>query len=200
VEKALQRVEQASEAQKAQYEQQLQELAEKLRQAEERSQRALSMAQQTKRGHVYIISNVGSFGNDVYKIGLTRRLEPLDRVRELGDSSVPFEFDVHALIFAEDAPALERQLQKHFLMMQMNKVNYRKEFFRVDLKHVREEVEQLGLTARWTMVADAREYRETMAIEKAIKNDPALRDAWVNRQLELESLPDVFDEAEAVAK
>jgi hypothetical protein len=98
MEKALLKVQQATDAQKAIYEQQLVDLSEKLRQAEERSQRALSMAQQTKRGHVYIISNVGSFGPDVYKIGLTRRLEPLDRVRELGDSSVPFAFDVHALI------------------------------------------------------------------------------------------------------
>lgn len=91
MENALHRVQQANEEQKAKYESQLQELTEKLREAEERSQRALSMAQQTKRGHVYIISNIGSFGADVYKIGLTRRLEPLDRVRELGDSSVPFE-------------------------------------------------------------------------------------------------------------
>lgn len=186
MEKALQKVQQATEAQKAQYEQQLQDLADRLRAAEERSQRALSMAQQTKRGHVYIISNIGSFGSDVYKIGLTRRLEPLDRIRELGDSSVPFEFDVHALIFADDAPALETQLHKHFLLMQMNKVNHRKEFFRVGIQHIREEVEKLGLTAKWTMTAQAREYRETIAIEKAIENDASLRDAWVKRQLELE--------------
>ena len=80
---------------------------------------------------MYIISNIGSFGELVYKIGLTRRLEPLGRIRELGDSSVPFEFDVHALIFSEDAPSLETKLHNHFLMMQMNKVNYRKEFFKV---------------------------------------------------------------------
>ena len=188
VEKALQQVEHASEAQKARYEQQLKDLAERLREAEERSQRAISMAQQTKRGHVYIISNIGSFGENVYKIGLTRRLEPLDRVRELGDSSVPFEFDVHALIFSENAPGLEGQLHKHFLMAQMNKVNHRREFFRVDMKHIREEIETLGLTAKWTMTADAREYRETLAIENAIKDNPGMRDAWVNRQLRLEDL------------
>lgn len=194
MEKALQKVQHATDAQKAQYEQQLQELAQRLQAAEERSQRALSMAQQTKRGHVYIISNVGSFGTDVYKIGLTRRLEPLDRIRELGDSSVPFEFDVHALIFAEDAPALERRLHKHFIVTQMNKVNYRKEFFRVGIQHIREEVEKLGLIAKWTMTAEAREYRETLSIEKAIKDDPALRDAWVRRQLELEPVPDYVEE------
>lgn len=61
------------------------------------------MAQQTKSGHVYIISNIGSFGENVYKIGMTRRLEPTDRVRELGDASVPFPFDIHAMIYSEDA-------------------------------------------------------------------------------------------------
>jgi hypothetical protein len=198
MEKALLKVQQATDAQKAVYEQQLQDLTDKLRQAEERSRRALSMAQQTKRGHVYIISNVGSFGSDVYKIGLTRRLEPLDRVRELGDSSVPFEFDVHALIFAEDAPALENRLHKHFVLSQMNKVNHRKEFFRVDIAHIRDEVEKLGLAAKWTLTAEAREYRESLAIERAIKDDPGKREAWVKRQLELEPENDL-DESAAVA-
>jgi hypothetical protein len=186
MEKAQHQIEQATSEQKVQYEQQLQELSEKLKQAEERNQRALSMAQQTKRGHIYIISNIGSFGEEVYKIGLTRRLEPLDRVKELGDSSVPFEFDVHALIFSEDAPALECQLHRHFVMMQMNKVNHRKEFFRVDLKHIREEVEKFGLTVKWTMMAEAKEYHESLSIEKAIKETPALRETWLKRQLELE--------------
>jgi hypothetical protein len=192
MEKTQALVERATEEQKAKYEQQLQELNERLREAEEKSQRALSMAQQTKKGHVYIVSNVGSFGEHVYKIGLTRRLEPLDRIRELGDSSVPFDFDVHALILAEDAPALEYQLHRHFLLNQVNKVDHRKEFFRVDVKEVREQVEALGLTAKWTMAAEAAEYRESLAIEKAIRDDPAAREAWLNRQLEW--VP-TFDEA-----
>lgn len=188
MEKVQKQFDQAGAEQKAKYELQLQELTERLKQAEERNQRALSMAQQTKRGHVYIISNIGSFGEHVYKIGLTRRLEPQDRIRELGDSSVPFEFDVHALIFSEDAPALERQLHKHFLMKQMNKVNYRKEFFEIDLQHIREEVEKIGLagTVKWTMTAAAQEYHETLAIEKAISEDPKKREAWIIRQLELD--------------
>jgi hypothetical protein len=185
---AQQQVEQATAEQKAKYEQQLSDLAEKLKEAEEKNQRAISMAQQTRRGHVYIISNIGSFGENVYKIGLTRRLEPMDRVRELGDSSVPFGFDVHALIDSEDAPALETQLHKHFVMMQVNKVNYRKEFFRVDLKHIREEIEKLGIAPRWTMTAEATEFRESLAIEKVIQEDPAKREAWIKRQLELEPL------------
>jgi F0F1-type ATP synthase membrane subunit b/b' len=188
METAQQHIQQATAEQKAKYEHELQELTEKLKEAEERNQRAISMAQQTKRGHVYIISNVGSFGEHVYKIGLTRRLEPLDRIHELGDSSVPFDFDVHALIFSEDAPALETKLHKHFVETQVNKINYRKEFFRVDLAHIREEIQNLGIEAKWTMTAEATEYRETLAIEKAIKDDPAKRQAWVNRQLELEPL------------
>jgi len=183
MEKAQAQIAQASEEQRAKYERQLADLEERLKVAEEKNQRALSMAQQTKRGYVYIISNIGSFGEHVYKVGLTRRLEPLDRIRELGDSSVPFEFDVHAMIFSEDAPALENQLHKHFVMMQMNKVNYRKEFFKVDLSHIREEVEKFGFAVKWTMAAQAQEYHESMAIEKAIKEDPIKREAWIKKQL-----------------
>jgi len=188
MENAQEQIRQASTEQKAKYEQQLQELAAKLKEAEERSQRAISMAQQTRRGNVYIISNVGSFGEDVYKIGLTRRLNPQDRVDELGDSSVPFEFDVHAMIPSEDAPALESQLHKHFVLMQVNKINHRKEFFRVDLQHIREELQKLGVATKWTMTAEAADYRQTQAIEKKIKENPALRDAWVKRQLQMELL------------
>ncbi len=180
----------ASEEQKFKYEQQLLELQNKLAEAEARGQRALSMAQQTRRGHVYVISNVGSFGEHIYKIGLTRRLEPLDRIRELGDSSVPFEFDVHALIFSEDAPGLETRLHKHFLLSQVNKVNPRKEFFRADLAHIREEIEKLSINAHWTMAAAAREYKETLAIERAINDNPSQRDVWLKGQLQFESLED----------
>lgn len=197
MEKTQQQLAKASEEQKARYELLLAELGTKLKEAEERNQRALSMAQQTKRGHVYIISNIGSFGEHVYKIGLTRRLEPLDRIRELGDSSVPFEFDVHALIFAEDAPRLEYELHRHFMLMQINKVNYRKEFFRVDVAHIREELEKLGLSAKWTMAAAAAEYRESMKIEELIQKDPAAREAWIRRQLTYEPGPDGVERDEA---
>ncbi|MGE0704014.1 MAG: DUF4041 domain-containing protein [Vicinamibacterales bacterium] len=181
--KANEQLARATEEQKAKYELQLRELEERLKAAEERSQRAVSMAQQTRRGHVYVISNVGSFGENVYKIGLTRRLDPIDRVRELGDSSVPFDFDVHALIFTEDAPSLETQLHRHFLLQQVNKVNYRKEFFRAALADIRQEIEALGLQASWTMTAAAQEYRESQAIEKKIADDPLAREAWLRRQL-----------------
>ncbi|MBI1190741.1 MAG: DUF4041 domain-containing protein [Tepidisphaera sp.] len=184
--KAQAQIEEASAEQRVKYEAQLAELTQRLGEAEARNQRALSMAQQTRRGHVYIISNVGSFGEDVYKIGLTRRLEPMDRIRELGDASVPFDFDVHAIILSDDAPALETKLHKHFLLRQVNKVNHRKEFFRAALSDIRSEIESLGVEARWTMLSEAKEFRESQAIERAIEKDPVARDAWLNRQLTLE--------------
>jgi len=193
IEQARQQFEQASDDQKAMYEVRLREMTEKLNEAEERKARATSMAQQTTKGHVYIISNIGSFGEEMYKIGLTRRWDPYDRVRELGDASVPFEFDVHAMILAEDAPALEEKLHKCFVLSQVNKVNHRKEFFRVALREIREQVEhleqadELGLTGvKWTMTAEAKEYYESQAIDKAIENDPAMREAWLNRQLTMD--------------
>ena len=178
----------ASEEEREKYEQQISELNDRVTIAEEKRQRALSMAQQTKMGHVYIISNVGSFGEDVYKIGLTRRLEPQDRIDELGDSSVPFTFDVHAFIKSDDAPALEHQLHKHFILNQVNKVNHRKEFFRVPLTKIREEVEKLGLESNWTMTAEAIQYKESKYIEKLLDSDPETRKKWESRQLELDDI------------
>jgi hypothetical protein len=166
MEEVRRRVEEASASQRAELERQLDALQRKLVEAEAKNQRALSMAQQTRRGHVYVISNVGSFGDDVYKIGLTRRLEPLDRVKELGDASVPFEFDVHAMIWAEDAPALESALHRRFAEAQVNKVNFRKEFFRIRLPDIRQVVTDMKLECHWTMSAEAREYRESVAIER----------------------------------
>lgn len=198
IEKAEKEVGLASEEQKAKFEAKLKELEEKLRSAEEKNKRALSMAQQTKSGNVYIISNIGSFGEDVFKIGMTRRLEPLDRVRELGDASVPFEFDVHAMIYSENAPGLERELHKKFLQLQMNKVNPRKEFFKVSLADIRAEVEKLNLgSVKWTMTAEAREYRESLAIAESIANDKQKELEWINSQLQQEQegfVPEEGDE------
>lgn len=185
MEKVRREVDKASDEQKAKYEEQLRELTAKLVQAEEKNQRALSMAQQTKAGHVYVISNVGSFGEDVYKIGMTRRLEPRDRVRELGDASVPFEFDVHALIPCNDAPALELALHKRFLQRQVNKVNPRKEFFRVSLAEIRGEVEQLSAAVSWSMTAECREFRESQSIERAMAAQTMDTQAWSGSQLKV---------------
>lgn len=183
MEKARKEVERASNDQKALYEDRLLQLTEQLRQAEAKNQRALSMAQQTRSGHVYVISNVGSFGENIYKIGLTRRLEPRDRIRELGDASVPFDFDVHALIPSADAPALEHALHKQFVRCQVNKVNPRKEFFKVRLEEIRQGVQKVGAEAQWTMTAECRDYKETMALEKALKDRSINEKVWVDQQV-----------------
>ena len=139
-------------------------LEEKLKEAEEKGLRAQSMAEKTKSGHVYIISNIGSFGKDIYKIGLTRRLEPEIRVKELGDASVPFSFDIHAMIYSENAPGLEYAFHQHFKEKQLNLVNSRKEFFAVSLGEIQEYAVRNGLKTEFTKIAEAKEYRETVAI------------------------------------
>lgn len=126
-------------------------------------ERALSRAQLTRSGHVYVISNLGSFGENVYKIGMTRRLDPMDRVLELGDASVPFRFDVHAVIYCEDAPTLETQLHNKFRDRRLNKVNFRKEFFRVTLEEIAYAVHEFHGHIEFTMLAQAEEYRKTLA-------------------------------------
>lgn len=166
VKEAEARLSQSADAERLEFQNQLDALMTQLHEAEEKNQRAMSMAQQTKQGHVYIISNIGSFGEDVVKIGMTRRLEPLDRVKELGDASVPFSFDVHAIIYSDDAPRLERLLHTKFNEGRMNRVNLRKEFFSVSLQDIKEEIETLGLTCHWTMKAEALEYRESIQLKK----------------------------------
>ena len=171
----------ASEADREKYEQRFQELEkqkeEAIRQkieAEENNKRALSLAQQTKQGNIYVISNIGSFGEGVYKIGMTRRYEPMDRVKELGDASVPFTFDVHALVQCDDAPKLEKELHHAFHNKRVNQVNNRKEFFRVNLSDIRKILESKhNKHVTWTMKSEAAEYRETLAkikLQSAEKN------------------------------
>lgn len=138
--------------------------------AQEKKERALSMAQQTKRGHVYIISNVGSFGENVYKIGMTRRLEPIDRVKELGDASVPFQFDVHAMIYSDEARTLESELHKAFSNKKVNMLNYRKEFFNVSLQEIEKKIDELGFKAEFTILPEAMQYRETLALLRNINS------------------------------
>lgn len=125
--------------------------------------RAQAMAEKTRSGYVYIISNVGSFGEGVVKIGLTRRLDPIDRVRELGDASVPFVFDTHAIIYSDDAPALERALHSEFEPTRINAQNYRKEFFRASLDEVEGAVMRLAPDAAFFKDIEAQEYRETLS-------------------------------------
>lgn len=187
MEKARQQLEKANAEQRAAYEDKIAELEQKYREAEERNKRALSMAQQTKAGHVYIISNEGSFGANIFKIGMTRRLDPEDRIRELSSASVPFPFEIHAMIWSEDAPALENQLHKKFVLAQVNKVNFRKEFFKLSLSEIRDELDTLSLNIKWTIASEASEYRESLAIEETIKNNPQAREDWLNHQLNIET-------------
>jgi len=142
----------------------IQQLEEELRLAQEKKARALSMAQQTKQWHVYIISNIWSFWENVYKIGMTRRLDPVDRVRELSDASVPFWFDIHAIIFSEDAPKLENTLHRLLEKNRVNKVNFKKEFFFIDIDSIKSSIKEQWIHAEFTILPEAEEYRETKAI------------------------------------
>jgi hypothetical protein len=154
---------------------QIAKLEEELTEAQAKKERALSMAQQTKRGHVYVISNIGSFGENVYKIGMTRRLEPNDRVKELGDASVPFRFDVHAMIFSDEAPTLEKELHKAFSEKQVNLINYRKEFFNVSLDEIETHIKEVGIDAEFTRLPEAIEYRETLALLEKMNSTEELK-------------------------
>ncbi|EHA6959103.1 DUF4041 domain-containing protein [Vibrio parahaemolyticus] len=168
LDKAQQELAQANEQERSEMEQRIAILEQQLAEAEAKEERAKSMAEQTRKGHVYVISNIGSFGEDVYKIGLTRRLEPMDRVKELGDASVPFPFDVHAMIYTDDAPALETALHREFHSQRVNAVNLRKEFFSVDLEEIKDAVEKIaGVDAEFKMTALAEDYYESLRLSDA---------------------------------
>ncbi len=157
----------SSEIEKQLYVDKIRELEEKLKAIEKDKENVLQREENTRAGFVYVISNIGSFGEDVYKIGMTRRLEPMDRIKELSSASVPFEFDVHAMIFSDDAPALENALHKHFEKQSVNRVNLRKEFFHVSLDDIENVVkENFNGTAKFTRVPVAYEYYETLNILK----------------------------------
>lgn len=146
----------------------IQELQDKLSALQKDKENVLQREQNTRAGFVYIISNIGSFGEQVFKIGMTRRLEPMDRIAELSSASVPFPFDVHAMIFSEDAPHLESVLHQYFDKQRVNQVNPRKEFFKVDLEEIKRVVlENHNATVKFVDVPDAIEYRETLKLENA---------------------------------
>lgn len=137
----------------------------KLDEARKKKERAIARAQLTKSGFIYIISNIGSFGEKVYKIGMTRRLEPMDRVNELGSASVPFRFDLHAMLYSDDAPKLEAALHQFLQKKRVNLVNARKEFYYdVELHEVEKFVREKGLMAQFMSTPEAREYRESLAL------------------------------------
>lgn len=139
-----------------------------LKDALERKVKAISRAQLTRSGHVYVLSNVGSFGEGVFKIGMTRRFEALERVDELGDASVPFRYDVHAMIYSEDAPTLETKLHQQFESRRVNMVNARREFFQVTLDEIREAVALHFGDVTFRTVPEAEEFRKTLAMRQEV--------------------------------
>ncbi len=124
-----------------------------------------------RAGYVYVISNIGAFGENVYKIGMTRRLDPMERVDELGDASVPFNFDVHAMIFSDDAPGLETALHNAFADKKLNFINQRREFFRVTLDEIKAVIRaNYDKTVEFVDVAPAQQYRESLILRQSKEN------------------------------
>ena len=139
-----------------------QQLEEQIRDASKAIEDVDYRAANQKAGYVYIISNIGAFGENVYKIGMTRRLDPQERIDELGDASVPFNFDIHAMIFTEDAPGLEAALHSAFESKKLNKINHRREFFAVSLDEIKAEVRRnFDKTVEWIDVPEAEQYRQS---------------------------------------
>lgn len=172
LEKAREDLERASREAESQERQEaleakLRQLEEQLAEAHDVAERTRSRAEMTKSGHVYVISNVGAFGENVYKIGMTRRLDPMDRIWELSDASVPFDFDVHAIIYTEDAPGLEGELHHLFNERRLNLVNERKEFFHVTMEEIASVVRSRCGDIELTLVAEAAEFRQSEAARRA---------------------------------
>ena len=164
LDKARREIEKSTGEKHTKLQSEVQRLNELLLEAQANKERAMSRAQMTRSGHVYIISNIGSFGEHVYKIGMTRRLDPEDRITELGGASVPFRFDIHAMIYSEDAPTLENALHQMLEKRSVNRINARKEFFDVSLEEIEEIVRQQDVNAEFIRIPFAEEFRKTQAI------------------------------------
>ena len=145
----------------------LKELEEQVEKLEEQKEEIVKRAN-GKAGYVYVISNLGSFGEDMFKIGMTRRLNPLDRVDELGDASVPFKFDIHAMIFSNDAVGLEQKLHLILDKDRVNKINLRKEFFYANVEKLQDVVQEIDPTVEFATTMMALEYRQSQSMKKEI--------------------------------
>ena len=155
----------ADESEKESLEAQILELKENLNKFEEEIEELDYRTANAAAGYVYVISNIGSFGEDVVKIGVTRRLDPLERISELSSASVPFKFDVHALIFSYDAYNLEASLHNKFSDKRLNAVNNRKEFFKIPIDEIENELQiYKDLTIDFSKVPEAQEYRESLKL------------------------------------
>ncbi len=136
----------------------------------------IASLQNGKAGNVYIIGNLGSFGNDVFKIGMTRRLDPQDRINELGSASVPFKFDVHSFIFSDDAVSLEKELHEHLNNKRLNKVNMRKEFFKVTIEELEDLVMSIDPTAEFNRTMIAEEFYQSLSTDEVYNSNFALQE------------------------
>lgn len=167
IDKLMKYMQKSQDIEKQLYISQIEELQKKLAAVQKDKEDVLHREQNTRAGFVYIISNIGSFGENIYKIGMTRRLEPMDRISELSSASVPFEFDVHAMIFSDDAPALESILHNTFADKRVNLVNSRKEFFHVTLDEIEDVVKKnYNATVTFTKIAEAQQYRESLKLRE----------------------------------
>lgn len=136
----------------------------------------ITSLQNGKAGNVYIISNLGSFGENIFKIGMTRRLNPQERIDELGSASVPFKFDVHSFIFSDNAVELENKLHTELNHKRVNKVNLRKEFFYATLDELEEPVTKLDPTAEFNKTMIAEEYRQSQSTDEVYSSDFTMQD------------------------
>jgi len=148
----------------SQLEAKIKELQRLLSEVEDKKEEIVNL-QNGKAGNVYIISNVGSFGEGTFKVGMTRRLEPMERIKELSSASVPFAFDVHSFIFSEDAPALEKKMHDVLHESRVNKMNLRKEFFKTSIDEMEQLVSDLDPTAEFKRTLISQEYEMTIEIE-----------------------------------
>lgn len=161
----------ASEEDRAAIEEKKRELEQQLSKIDQEFKAVDYREANQRAGYVYIISNIGAFGEDVYKIGMTRRLDPMDRIDELGDASVPFDFDVHAMIFSDDAPRLEAALHNAFADRKLNFVNQRREFFHVSLDEIKRVVkENYDRSVEFIDLAPAEQYRQSLLMQKQAQN------------------------------
>ncbi len=150
--------------------QQVSQFEAKLDEARRKKERAIARAQLTKSGFVYVISNIGAFGEGVFKIGMTRRLEPMDRIYELSGAAVPFPYDLHAMLYSDDAPKLEHEIHYLFRDRRLNRVNARREFFGgIAMEEIEGFVRLKGLSAQFLQIPEAREYRQTLTMRQQAK-------------------------------
>ncbi len=148
-------------------------LREQLADAEQAVKEVDYRAENLRAGYVYVVSNIGSFGERMIKVGMTRRLDPMDRIRELSDASVPFNFDVHALFFSKDAVGIEAEMHRRLAEFRVNTVNYRREFFRATPLEVRDLLSELaGELLQFHDVPEALEYRQSLQMRQQQQSDP----------------------------